>query len=174
MTEYATAKESWYLRLNPSGRIPTIDDEGFVIWETSAILIYLAEKYRSPLYPATMEDKGRMLRWVLFVANDVETPLTTVVHHRFRLPPDKRDPKLADEAEPRLLSSLEIIEGRLGVTPFLQGAQWGVADLVVAGALFSLHTMNYDKLDLLPKLKAWLTASVNRPKAKEAIKLRTG
>jgi len=173
-TENATAREDWYLKLNPNGRVPTIDDDGFVMWETSAINLYLAEKYRSPLYPSTMEGKGRMLQWVLFSANDLESPIATVFYHRFRNPPEMRDPKLVEEAEPRLLSKLKIVEGQLGKTPFLQGAQWGVADLTVASALYALHTANYDKLDGFPRLKAWLAASVNRPAAKEAIKLRTG
>jgi len=174
MTEHPTAKEDWYLKLNPNGRVPTIDDDGFVMWESSAINLYLAEKYRSPLYPATMEDKGRMLQWVMFMANDVEPPMTTLFQHRFRFPPAKRDPRLADEAEPRLLPKLAILDGQLAQTPFLQGAQWGVADLVAASTLYSLHAMSYDKLDRFPQLQAWLVASVNRPAAREAIKLRTG
>ena len=115
-----------------------------------------------------------MLQWVMFVANDVEPPMTTVFQHRFRLPPEKRDPRLADEAEPRLLSKLKILDGQLEKTPFLQGTQWGLADLVAASTLYSLHAMNYDKLDQCPKLKAWLVASVNRLAAREAIKLRSG
>lgn len=82
MTENATVMEDWYRELNPNRRIPTIDDDGFVMWETAAINLYLAEKYKSPLYPATLEDKGRMLQWVMFMANDVEPPMITVLEHR--------------------------------------------------------------------------------------------
>src|ERR1051325_7182177 len=46
----AQCKEPWYLALNPNGRVPTIDDDGFVMWESWAINIYLAKKYGSPLY----------------------------------------------------------------------------------------------------------------------------
>ena len=45
----ASAKSDWYAKLNPNGRIPTIDDEGFVMWESTAINFYLAEKFNSPL-----------------------------------------------------------------------------------------------------------------------------
>ena len=170
--EDASAKAPWYLALNPNGRLPTIDDDGFVMWESAAINLYLAEKYRSPLFPTTMEGKGRMLQWVLFIANDIEIPMILVFQHRFRFPPEKRLPKLADEAEGPMLAKLQVIEDQLSKTPFLQGNQWGMADFVAASVLYSLHAMQYDKLAQFPHLKQWLEASVNRPAAKEAIALR--
>ena len=48
----ATCKDPAYLALNPNARVPTIDDDGFVMWESAAINFYLAEKYGSPLWPA--------------------------------------------------------------------------------------------------------------------------
>ena len=51
----ATAKQDWYRALNPNARVPTIDDDGFVMWESAAINFYLAEKYKSPLLPPDME-----------------------------------------------------------------------------------------------------------------------
>jgi glutathione S-transferase len=42
--ESAECKEPWYLALNPNGRVPTIDDDGFIMWESAAINLYLAEK----------------------------------------------------------------------------------------------------------------------------------
>jgi len=49
----AQCKEAWYVALNPNARVPTIDDDGFVMWESAAINLYLAEKYRNALYPST-------------------------------------------------------------------------------------------------------------------------
>ena len=58
----AQCKEPWYLALNPNGRVPTIDDDGFVMWESWAINIYLAKKYGSPLYPPSPSGEGRLQR----------------------------------------------------------------------------------------------------------------
>ena len=168
----ATAKEDWYRQLNPNARVPTIDDDGFIMWESSAINLYLAEKYKSPFFPSDMAGKGRALQWAFYIANDVEVPMITVFQHRFRYPPPRRIPRLADEAEPVLLVRLGMLEGQLGRTPFFQGDQWGLADFMVASSLFSLHEMNYDKLPQFPKLAAWLAASVARPAAREAARLR--
>ena len=71
----AQAKEEWYTKLNPNARIPTIDDDGFVMWESGAINLYLAKKYKSPLWPATAQDEGNALQWAFYIANDVEPPM---------------------------------------------------------------------------------------------------
>ena len=94
----ATAKTDWYRKLNPNARIPTIDDDGFVMWESGAINLYLAEKYKSPLWPTTTQGKGRALQWGFFIANDVEPPMTTVFQHRFVFPPNAAIAAIADEA----------------------------------------------------------------------------
>ena len=54
----ATCKEEWYVKLNPNARIPTIDDDGFVMWESGAINLYLAKKHKSPLWPTAREAKA--------------------------------------------------------------------------------------------------------------------
>ena len=80
-----------YKALNPNGLVPTIDDDGFVMWESAGINLYLAEKYKSPLWPADIKGKGRMLQWAFFAANDVEPNMITVMQHRVMFPPEKRN-----------------------------------------------------------------------------------
>ena len=82
----ATCKEDWYVKLNPNARIPTIDDDGFVMWESGAINLYLAKKYKSPLWPTTARKaKGSALQWGFYIANDVEPPMTTVFQQPVRV-----------------------------------------------------------------------------------------
>ena len=106
--ENAQCKESWYLALNPNGRLPTIDDDGFILWESAAINLYLAEKYKSPLFPLTLEGRGRLLQWAFFIANDVEPPLITVLRNRVVFPPGRRAPTLGEEAERALPTKFDI------------------------------------------------------------------
>ena len=58
-------KADWYLKLNPNGRIPTIEDEGFVVFESGAILIYLAEK-TGKFLPRDVHGRSRVLQWLMF------------------------------------------------------------------------------------------------------------
>jgi glutathione S-transferase len=167
----AQAKEDWYLKLNPNGRVPTIEDDGFVMWESAAINMWLAEKYKSPLYPTSIEEKGRMLQWALFFATDVEGLVIKVYHHRFSLPPEQRVPAIADDAEKLLLPALAVIEKSLGDIGHLGYERWDLADFVAACTLFYLTVMKYD-FSQFPKLSEWLKSCLERPAAKAAIAMR--
>jgi glutathione S-transferase len=167
----AGCKEEWYVALNPNARVPTIDDDGFTLWESAAINLYLAEKYASPLYPRSPEEKGRMLQWAFFVANDVEEPMITVFINRNGFPKEKCDPMLAERAERELPIKLKILEQQLGKTEYFGGERWDMSDFVVASTLYLLFVIKYD-FSAFPKLGQWLAASVERPAAREARLLR--
>jgi glutathione S-transferase len=164
-------KEQWYREINPNARVPAIDDDGFVMWESAAINVYLAKKYDSPLYPKTVEGEGRMLQWGFYVANDIEPPMVTMFQHRIAFPPDMRNPALADECEKKLLEKLAVPERQLGKTRYFGADRWDMADFMVASVLFTLFSIKYD-LSKFPRLDAWLKESVERPAAKEARTLR--
>jgi glutathione S-transferase len=164
-------KEDWYRKLNPNARVPTIDDDGFIMWESAAINVYLAKKYGSPLYPRTIQGEGRMLQWCFFIANDVEPPMIAMFQNRVQFPPEKRNPALADECERKLIEKLAVLEGQLADTRYFGGKQWDMADLMVASVLYTLFSIKFG-LSRFPKLDAWLKESVERPAAKEARKLR--
>jgi len=169
--ENAQCKEPWYLALNPNGRLPTIVDDGFVMWESAAINLYLAEKYNSPLFPRTLEAKGRLLQWTLFIANDVEPPLITALRNRVVFPPAKRNPLLADEAEAVLREKFVILEQQLVKTRFFGGDRWDMADFMVACVLYILTRLRFDMAAYV-QLDTWLKTSIERPAARRARKLR--
>jgi glutathione S-transferase len=167
----AQCKEPWYVALNPNGLVPSIDDNGFVMWESAAINLYLAETYQSSLYPVTPQDRGRMLQWTFFAANEVEPALITLFRNRVFFPPEQRNSTLADQAEATLRTKLAILEQQLVKTPFFGGDKWDMADFMVACVLYVLTRLKLD-LTAYPKLDAWLVASINRPAAQAARKLR--
>lgn len=169
--ENAQCKEAWYVALNPNARVPTIDDDGFILWESAAINLYLAEKYRIPLFPATSEGRGRLLQWAFFVANDVEPPLITVLRNRVIFAPEQRNSILADEAEKILRTKFVILEQQLTKTPYFGDERWDMSDFMVACVLYILTRLTLD-MTAYPRLSAWLAASIERPAARRARKLR--
>jgi glutathione S-transferase len=169
--EGASCKTPDYLKLNPNARVPTIDDDGLVMWESAAINLYLAEKYRSPLWPSDMKGKSRMLQWAFFTSNDVEPNMVTVMQHRVMFPPEKRNAALADDADAKLQPRLKVLDDHLAKNKYFGGDTWNMADFMVASVCYSLTAIKYD-LSKFPNLQKWLMASVERPKAKEARALR--
>jgi glutathione S-transferase len=168
----AQCKEPWYLALNPNGNLPTIDDDGFVMWETGAINLYLASKYPSPLYPTTPQDHGRMLQWSFFAATEIEPAMLLLLLHRVALPPEQRRADLADQFERTLRIKLAVLEQQLVKTAFLGGDSWKMADFMVACVLYVVRMRLKLDLAAYPRLDAWLTASLDRPAALVARKLR--
>lgn len=164
-------KEQWYVDLNPNARVPTIDDDGFVLWESAAINLYLAEKYKSALFPSTPQGRGRMLQWAFYIANDVEVPVVTMFQHRVLFPAEKRNAAMADAAEAQLAGKLKTLEDHLSKNAYFGGEKWDMADFMVASVAYTLTAIKYD-LSPYPKFNAWLMASIERPAAKEARKLR--
>lgn len=171
LVDNATCKDPEYVRLNPNARVPTIDDDGFVLWESAAINLYLAEKYKSPLWPADIQGKGRMYQWAFFIANDVEPHMVTVMQNRIVFPPEKRNPKLAEEADAKLPPRLKVLDDHLSRNRYFGIDRWDMADFMVASVCFSFAAMKYD-LSRYPHFEKWLKDSLERPKAKEAIALR--
>jgi glutathione S-transferase len=142
-----------------------------VIWETAAINLYLADKYGNSLNPSTPQERGRMLQWTFFATNDIEPDLLTLFRNRIFYPPVQRSAAVADQAEQALRTRLAILEQELARNPFFAGNKWGMADFMVASTLYVLTRLKLD-MTLYPKLDAWLTASINRPAAQQARKLR--
>jgi glutathione S-transferase len=167
----AGARKPEYLAVNPNGRLPAIDDDGFVLWESQAITLYLAKKH-SPgrLYPATLEGEGKAWQWSLWAANEVERAVNIWSLHAVRLPPEDRDAQKRADALAVLAAPFRVLDGALGDSPYLLGSEFTVADLNVAAV--SSRAMGMD-LAATPRLADWIKRCHDRPAARAALKLRT-
>lgn len=82
-----------FLRLNPAGKLPVLVDGDFVLTESAAIVMYLAEKYGAKgLMPADLKERAQAYRWSLFAVTELEQPLWRMAKHTFLYPEDKRLP----------------------------------------------------------------------------------
>jgi glutathione S-transferase len=161
-----------YLAINPNGHVPAIDDDGFRLWESMAINLYLAKKYGggpSGLYPQALEDEARAWQWSFWGMTEVERPALTVLLNRVG-PEDKRD-AAADEAERALAAPLKVLDAAVTATPYLLGDRFTVADLNVASILAWARQARAD-LTAFPKAESWLKACHDRPAAQTARQLQ--
>jgi glutathione S-transferase len=77
-----------YLKINPNGHIPALDDNGFLVWESMAINLYLAEKYgKSPFWPSTVEGHAGSYQWSFWGMTEIEKHLIAIQLNKMVLPP---------------------------------------------------------------------------------------
>jgi glutathione S-transferase len=161
-----------HLALNPNGHVPVIDDNGFILWESMAINLYLAKKYGSGgLYPRAPEDEARAWQWSFWGMTEVERPLLTALLNRAVFPERERDAAAADAAEKTLAAPLGVLDGTLGSTPYLLGEEFTVADLNVAGVLAWARPAQIE-MSAFPKVAEWLKNCAERPAARAVRQLR--
>jgi glutathione S-transferase len=161
-------KAAPYLALNPNGTIPTLVDDGFALWESLAINLYLSRK-TGKLWPADLHGEGLAFQWTLFAATEVEPLIGQWFYHTRFLPPEKRRPELVADAVERLPRKLAVLDAALARAPWLAGTRFTIADLNVAAVLFRAPQFG---IDAWPKLKDWHARCTSRPAALEAVKLR--
>jgi glutathione S-transferase len=162
-----SAKTPQYLAVNPNGRIPAIDDNGFKLWESMAINLYLAKKHGSVLLPKTLEGEAEAIQWSFWVMTEVEKPALAVLLHRLFLPKDQRDAKLANEGENQLQKPLAVLDQRLATTGYLVGPTFTVADLNVASVLSWARIGGVAFAGFL-HVDRWLAVCLQRPAAAKA------
>ena len=161
-----------HLALNPNGHVPVIDDDGFILWESMAINLYLAKKYgRDGFYPARLVDAARAWQWSFWGMTEVERPVLTALFNRAILPEGQRDAAAADAAEKTLAQPLRVLDGALAPAPYLLGQSFTVADLNVASILAWARPAQID-MSAFPKVAEWLRICAERPAARAARQLQ--
>ena len=110
----AALKQPAFLKINPAGRVPAIDDDGFVMAESLAINLYLARKYgdrASPsLAPASLEEEARIWQWSSWAMTDLEIPLNLIHLHRNFFPPEKRDANAIAVGKEKTIAAARIMD----------------------------------------------------------------
>jgi glutathione S-transferase len=168
--DFATGetRTATHLALNPNGQIPVIDDDGFILWESMAINLYLAKKHSAGrLYPTRLEDEARAWQWSFWGMTEVERPVLTALFNRAIRPEHERDSVAADAAERTLAQPLGVLDGALGRSANLLGDNFTVADLNVASILAWARPAQID-MSPFPKVAEWLKNCAERPAARAA------
>jgi glutathione S-transferase len=166
----AGARTPEFLAINPNGRLPVIDDSGFVLFESLAITLYLAKKHSlGKLYPGTLEGEAKAWQWSLWAVTEVDRGVNIWSLHAVRLPPAERDAGKLAEALAVLAAPFRVLDAAVAKQPYLIGGAFTVADLNVAAVISRAIDMD---LSAHPNLKAWLTRCLARPAAQAALALK--
>ena len=115
-----------YRAMNPNGRVPTIDYDGFVLWESNVIVRYLYAKH-GPV--RTLEQGYSAEKWMDWCATTVAGPITQLFWGWIRTPPEKRDLAALAAALKQTADIFDIADANLAETPYIAGREFGMGDI---------------------------------------------
>ncbi len=154
-------KEAWYLKINPNGRIPTIvdrDEDDFAVFESGAILVYLAEK-SGTLLPTDVKGRSRVIQWLMFQMGGVG-PMQGQANVFFRYAPEKI-PFAIERYQKETRRLYEVLDRRLAESEFLAG-DYSIADIATWPWVL-LHGWSGVEVEGLENLQRWREALAERP-----------
>jgi glutathione S-transferase len=158
-----------YSSLNPNGRVPILVVDGFAVYESLAINLYLADKFESPLTLKNAEERALGNQWALWAMTELETPVFDWALHSFLKPEAERDAALAASAHQKLVRPLGALNASLAGSDYLVGGRFTVADLNTACVMYRLIKMD---MTAWPHAAAWLQRCWSREAAKPARRAR--
>jgi glutathione S-transferase len=129
---YGVVDTPEYRRLNPNGLVPTIVDDGFVLWESNAIVRYLASAHpQAGLWPAEPRARATADAWMDWSNTTLWPRLRPLFIGLVRTPVAQRDAAALDEARAAVASTLAVLDAQLGDNAFVAGNAFSAADIVL-------------------------------------------
>jgi len=160
-----------FLAINPNGKVPVIEDEETVVFDSNAILLYLAEKSGMFLPPGGAENRGALLSWLMFVATGIGPYSGQAVHFQHFAP--EQIPYARQRYRFEALRHLKVIDQRLADRRFIMGDVYTIVDMALWGwARVVPFVLGDEAWNDLPRLKRLVDEISSRPAAERAIALK--
>jgi glutathione S-transferase len=169
--DLAAPRDPAFLAVNPNGRLPAIDDEGFYLFESMAINLYLAEKHGGPLAPRDTHEDAKMVQWSFWAVTELEKPGLDYLMHTMFLPPEQRDASVSAKALGTLAKPIAVLDQALEGTGYLVGDRFTAADLNVGNFVAYLASAR-EFLGQYPRVVKFVGEIVARPAFKKAMPAR--
>jgi len=151
-------KADWYVKLNPNGRIPTLDDDGFIMFESGAILIYLAEK-TGKFLPRDVHGRSRVLQWLMFQMSGIG-PMMGQANVFFRYFPEKIQPVI-ERYQREVMRLFGVLDRQLASHEYIAG-KYSIADMALWPWVSGYEWSGVSVAEF-PSLERWLALVGARP-----------
>ena len=152
-----------YKAMNPNGLVPTIDDDGFVLWESHAIVRYLAKKHGAgSLWPEDPRVNADADRWMDWYHTTLWPNLGPVFWNLIRTAPEKRNMTLVAENTKKLAANFAIVDAALTGRDYLAGKTLTMADIPMGIAAWRWFNLAIER-PALPNFERWYKRICERP-----------
>jgi glutathione S-transferase len=153
--QYGVVDTPEYRQMNPNGRIPTIDDDGFVLWESNAIVRYLAARHeRDDLLPREPGARADVERWMDWTTASLTIGMTPLFWQLIRTPSDKRDTRVLAQATLDAERCMRLLDQHLATRDHLSASRFTVADIPAAAFVQRWYSLPMTRPSL-PALEAY-------------------
>jgi glutathione S-transferase len=160
-----------YRKLNPNGLVPTIDDEGFILWESNAIVRYLAAKHAAgTLWPSDPKIRADADRWMDWCTTTLGSAFVAVFMNLVRTPPEKRNLQAVEDGSNKTLELLARLDAALAGRDFVAGDRFSMGDIAFGPVVYLVNNVLIGR----PKLAnydAWYARISARPAFKRVVAL---
>lgn len=146
-----------FLAMNPNRLVPVIDHDGFVLWESHAIIRYLANEFdeAGTLYPSLPQPRAEVDRWLDWLASTLQPAERPMFYNLVRLPPDERDLAAIQASEKSTTRLFRMVDARLANNRFIAGDSFSLADIPLGVMAHRYLAMPEITRPDLPHLDKW-------------------
>jgi glutathione S-transferase len=161
--EFGVVNTENYKLINPNSRVPTIDDDGFTLFESNTIVRYLCAKHSmGKLYPEDIRARADAERWMDWATAQVQPVITPVFWNIIRSTAEKRDLKAIADNTVATNKMMWVLEWGLANRPYLGGDVLGMGDIVVGAWVHRWYALPIERPDL-PLVLAYYKRLLERP-----------
>ena len=166
--QFGVTKTPEYLRMNPNSLVPTIEDDGFVLWESHTIVRYLAAKHgMGALCPSDLRARADAERWMDW-AFTLQSAMRAVFWNLIRTAPEKRDMKAVDEGRAQSAKLLEVLEANLRTKPYVAGDAFTMGDIPIGCEVQRWMRVPIER-PAVPRVQAWFERLRERPAFRQVV-----
>lgn len=156
-----------YKAMNPNGLVPTIDDDSFILWESHAIVRYLARKPGTgKLWPSDGHIAADADRWMEWYSTTLWVNLRPIFWNLVRVSPDKRNMTEVEENRPKLAANLSIVDAQLAGRDYIAGSSFTMGDIPLGVAAYRWFNLPLER-PALANLQRWYQRICERPAFKQ-------
>jgi glutathione S-transferase len=160
-----------YLRMNPTGLVPTLEEDAFILWESNAIVRYLAAKYGAgTLWPENLRVRAEADRWMDWQATAFTPALRDGFWQLIRTPEEKRDPAVIERSLAASERNATILDRHLAGRAYVAGEAFTAGD-IAAGAIAHRWLNMPIRREPRPEMERWYRELMRRPAAQRALLL---
>lgn len=160
-----------YLSLNPNGLVPTVEDDGFVLWESHAIVRYLAAKHATgSLWPIDPRARAEADRWMDWKHTTFWPTFRTLFLGLIRTAPEKRDTAALEESRLKTAQVLRMVEAHLATREYLAGNAFTMGDIALGCAIWRWMGLPIERPSM-PQVERWFDSLTRRPAYKATVML---